>query len=102
MLDAAREALEGLASLLAESETGWFFGAATPGLFDASVFAYTYLMVRYMADRAYSRTSSREKKHDDKAARSGSGLGDLVKSAGDGELAGHVRRVMEAVGWDGI
>jgi len=102
VLDAAREALGGLASLLAESETGWFFDAPTPGLFDASVFAYTYLMVRYMSDGTDSGSSSRGKTHDDKAASSWSGLGDLVKSAGDGELAGHVRRVMEAVGWDGI
>lgn len=40
---AATEALRALSTLLGEDE--WFFGAETPGLFDAEVFAYTYLML---------------------------------------------------------
>jgi metaxin len=39
----AEEAFTALDSLLGESE--WFFGADTPGLFDASVFAYTHLLL---------------------------------------------------------
>ncbi|KAK4444835.1 hypothetical protein QBC34DRAFT_384885 [Podospora aff. communis PSN243] len=81
---AAREALEALATLLAESQTGWFFGAVAPTLFDAGVFAYTYLMVRYMDG-------------DSEAGR----LGGMVKSAGEGELESHRRRVLEAAGWGG-
>ncbi|KAF4983313.1 hypothetical protein FZEAL_1251 [Fusarium zealandicum] len=38
----ATAALHALSALLADDE--WFFGAAGPGLFDADVFAYTYLM----------------------------------------------------------
>ena len=36
-------ALAALSTLLGEDE--WFFGADEPGLFDASVFAYTYLIM---------------------------------------------------------
>ncbi|KAK0638871.1 hypothetical protein B0T16DRAFT_233959 [Cercophora newfieldiana] len=79
--EGAREALEALAALLAESETGWFFGAQRPTLFDAGVFAFTYLMVRYMDGEG--------------------GLGGMVKGAGDGELEGHRRRVLEAARWGG-
>ncbi|KAK0614067.1 hypothetical protein B0T14DRAFT_527580 [Immersiella caudata] len=78
---AAREALESLAALLAESETGWFFGEQAPTLFDAGVFAFTYLMVKYM---------------------DGNGEGDLggmVKGAGDGELERHRKGVLDAAGW---
>ncbi|KAF2997193.1 hypothetical protein E8E13_006341 [Curvularia kusanoi] len=39
----AEEALEALDSLLGEHD--WFFGAGKPGLFDASVFAYTHLLL---------------------------------------------------------
>ncbi|KAL0942449.1 uncharacterized protein CTRU02_200335 [Colletotrichum truncatum] len=48
----ARSAFEALAALLNESEgggggggTGWFFAAEDPTLFDASVFAYTHLLL---------------------------------------------------------
>lgn len=43
LLADAREAFEALAVLLKEDE--WFFGASGPGLFDASVFAYTHLLL---------------------------------------------------------
>lgn len=39
----AEEAFTALDSLLGDNE--WFFGADTPGLFDASVFAYTHLLL---------------------------------------------------------
>ncbi|KAF5507061.1 Metaxin-1 [Colletotrichum aenigma] len=44
----ARDAFKALATLLDESGsggTGWFFGAEEPTLFDASVFAYTHLLL---------------------------------------------------------
>jgi len=40
----AEEAFEALASLLGEDDQ-WFFGQEKPGLFDASVFAYTHLLL---------------------------------------------------------
>ncbi|MCJ1224525.1 hypothetical protein MMC12_001170 [Toensbergia leucococca] len=40
---AANEAFAALSTLLGEEE--WFFGAEGPGLFDASVFAYTHLLI---------------------------------------------------------
>ncbi|KAI0505959.1 hypothetical protein F5B22DRAFT_489341 [Xylaria bambusicola] len=39
----AREAFRALNALLADEE--WFFGSRTPGLFDATVFSYTYLIL---------------------------------------------------------
>ena len=39
----AEEAFKALATLLGEDE--YFFGAEQPGLFDASVFAYTHLLL---------------------------------------------------------
>jgi len=39
----AEEAFAALDMLLADDD--WFFGAARPGLFDASVFAYTHLLL---------------------------------------------------------
>jgi metaxin len=42
LLADATTALRALSSLLGEDK--WFFGADGPGLFDADLFAYTYLM----------------------------------------------------------
>lgn len=39
----AAAALRSLSAILADDD--WFFGASGPGLFDADVFAYTYLML---------------------------------------------------------
>jgi len=39
----AEEAFAALETVLGNDE--WFFGAAKPGLFDASVFAYTHLLL---------------------------------------------------------
>ena len=76
----AEEALEALAGVLGESGTDWFFGAEGPGIFDCSVFAYTYLMMVFMAGEG--------------------GLGRLVKRAGRGELEGHKEKVFR-LGWRG-
>lgn len=43
LYDQAEEAFTALDSLLGDNE--WFFGAEKPGLFDASVFAYTHLLL---------------------------------------------------------
>ncbi|KAK3360290.1 hypothetical protein B0T25DRAFT_126624 [Lasiosphaeria hispida] len=76
-----QEALEALAELLRESETGWFFDAEEPGVFDASVFAYTYLLSRHVSDRDISGT---------------------VKTAAGGTLDKHRIRMLEMAwpGWD--
>ncbi|KAM0198233.1 hypothetical protein ACHAPA_009094 [Fusarium lateritium] len=42
IFDDAKTALEALSALLGDDK--WFFGAEGPGLFDADIFAYTYLM----------------------------------------------------------
>ncbi|KAK3370266.1 hypothetical protein B0H63DRAFT_486621 [Podospora didyma] len=77
---AARDALNALASLLAESETGWFFSATAPTLFDASVFAYTHLMLQVLSEA-----------DGEDAAR----LGVLVGQAGSGELRSHQQRIYQ-------
>ncbi|KAL1297228.1 hypothetical protein AAFC00_004792 [Neodothiora populina] len=43
LMIAATEAFEALSTLLGEDE--WFFAQTEPGLFDASLFAYTYLLL---------------------------------------------------------
>lgn len=43
VMQEAEEAIDALATLLGESE--WFFGQSKPTLFDASVFAYTHLIL---------------------------------------------------------
>ncbi|KAK1770875.1 hypothetical protein QBC33DRAFT_597384 [Phialemonium atrogriseum] len=73
----AASALSALAALLADSGTGWFFGRAAPGEFDAAVFAYTQLLLGgglAWVDRR---------------------LADLARDAGEGELVGHRGRI-----WD--
>ncbi|KAK3325267.1 hypothetical protein B0H66DRAFT_116440 [Apodospora peruviana] len=69
----ARDALEALASLLAQSETGWFFNEKEPGLFDASVFGYTYLIGEFFD-------------HHDEGDRS---LGRMVRQTGNRGLVRH-------------
>ncbi|KAK3900926.1 hypothetical protein C8A05DRAFT_45334 [Staphylotrichum tortipilum] len=77
----AREAMEALAGMVGESGTGWVFGEARPGVFDAGLFSYTHLMMEFM----------------------GEGLGRMVSESGKGELARHRGRMLEAAwpGWDG-
>lgn len=43
ILESADDALSSLSTLLDENE--WFFGQEKPDLFDASVFAYTHLLL---------------------------------------------------------
>ncbi|KAK4241616.1 hypothetical protein C8A03DRAFT_30198 [Achaetomium macrosporum] len=90
---AAWDALCALASLLAESETGWFFGAQRPGTFDASLFAYTHLMMEYMPEGSSAAEGRRRTM----------ALGAMVARAGKGELARHRERVLRVAwpGWDG-
>ncbi|KAM7198010.1 hypothetical protein V8F33_005277 [Rhypophila sp. PSN 637] len=92
----AKEALEALAYELsidnpgAEGNTGWFFGATEPGLFDAAVFAYVYLMVRF-----FSRPDNAEGEKESGEEETRPWLGDLVRQAGNGELVGHMNRILE-------
>ncbi|KAB5554493.1 hypothetical protein GE09DRAFT_1058820 [Coniochaeta sp. 2T2.1] len=83
----AEKAFDSLALLLRESETGWFFGVEKPGVFDAAVFAYTYLVevVEVEGGRGLKW-------------RDGGRLDGLVRRAGNGELVAHRERVWEA-GW---
>ncbi|KAK3685452.1 hypothetical protein B0T22DRAFT_537775 [Podospora appendiculata] len=89
---AALEAFEALAGLLAESETGWFFGAAQPTLFDASVFAYTHLMLRYLGP-GEENGSAQAAEAPFVPAR----LGVVVGCAGAGELERHRERMLKRV-----
>ena len=59
MRDAA-QAFEALSALLGQND--WFFGQERPGLLDASVFAYTYLVLRGVLDwRSNALTEMLEK-----------------------------------------
>lgn len=44
----AEDAFRALETVLATDQ--WFFGAERPGLFDASVFAYTHLLLQELGD----------------------------------------------------
>lgn len=99
---AARDALSALAALLAESGTGWFFGAEAPTEFDAALFSYTHLMMEFMSgDGGGSR--GEEEEEEKKQRGGGVALGEMVRAAGTGELARHRRRMLDAAwpGWDG-
>ncbi|KAK0728462.1 hypothetical protein B0T26DRAFT_738798 [Lasiosphaeria miniovina] len=91
MYAGARDALDALADLLAESETGWFFGAPSPSLFDASVFAYTHLMRRLLDGGADGEGED---------LKIPARLGALVRDAGTGELESHRSRLLEML-WPG-
>lgn len=80
--NSAGDALDALASLLSESETGWAFGVERPGMFDAALFSYTHLMMQYMSG--------------DEAADGTRALGVMVREAGNGELARHRDRMLDA------
>lgn len=54
----AEEAFAALEMLLGKDE--WFFNNATPGLFDASVFAYTHLLLDNKLGRGWENTSLRD------------------------------------------
>jgi metaxin len=73
---------------LSESKTGWFFGAESPGVFDATLFSYTHLMMEYMAGES--------------AVEPGRALGRMVQEAGDGELVRHRERLLEVAWPDGV
>ncbi|CCC12518.1 hypothetical protein SMACR_08376 [Sordaria macrospora] len=86
---AAVNAFEALATLLSESKTGWFFGAQTPTIFDASVFAYTHLMLQYMSD------AKGEGEDDGGSIFRSRRLGNMVRRAGSAELEQHHDRLFE-------
>ena len=86
---AAVNAFEALATLLSESKTGWFFGADTPTIFDASVFSYTHLMLKYMSG------AKGEAEEEEGSIYSSRRLGDMVRRAGSGELEQHHRRLFD-------
>ncbi|RMZ77910.1 hypothetical protein DV738_g4128, partial [Chaetothyriales sp. CBS 135597] len=47
LYEAADEAFKALSTLLGTSDSFFFFNAAEPGLFDASLFAYTHLLLEF-------------------------------------------------------
>lgn len=53
----AEEAFAALETVLGDGE--WFFGAAKPGLFDASVFAYTHLLLDKALGNGWSESRLR-------------------------------------------
>ena len=73
----SEKAIEALAELLGDDE--WFFGEARPGLFDASVFAYTNL---FLQDRSEWRDGR---------------MGEALRRCET--LIGHRRRIVD--GWYG-
>lgn len=85
------DAAGALAGLLAESPTGWFFGAEGPTVFDCAVFAYTHLMVEYMGDTTDGVGGEKKDKHGE---GEGGRLGELVRKAGRGELDEHRVRML--------
>lgn len=85
----AGKAFEALAVLLGESGTGWFFGVDKPGVFDAGVFAYTYLVMEMTEGGLAWRDDGR--------------LDRMVRKAGGGELVRHRERIWEMCwGRDGM
>ena len=54
----AEEAFAALDTLLGQDK--WFFGASRPGLFDASVFAYTHLLLDEELGRGWLDTRLRD------------------------------------------
>lgn len=54
----AEEAFAALETLLGDDK--WFFGASRPGLFDASVFAYTHLLLDDNLGRGWADTRLRD------------------------------------------
>lgn len=73
---------------------GWFFDARGPGLFDVGVFAYTFLMVKFFSSLSSSSTSATNPTAEKERER-GQLLGDMVKTAGNGELIRHMNRILE-------
>jgi metaxin len=90
--DRAEKAWESLAELLAESETGWFFGVEKPGVFDAAVFAYSHLVE--------NRESQEGEEGKGLRWRDGGRLDGMVRGAGRGELIEHRERIWEMC-WGG-
>lgn len=94
--DEAWDALQALASFLAESESDgpWFSNATEPGEMDCAVFGFTFLMMWFFGVPLEIGDVGDEKKWES--------LGGMVQAAGKGELEGHVRRMAERAGWGGV
>ncbi|KAH8911791.1 hypothetical protein BR93DRAFT_932912 [Coniochaeta sp. PMI_546] len=92
----AEGAFESLARLLGESETGWFFGVEKPGVFDAAVFAYTWLVINRGSEVESERGGGRQGLEWCDGGR----LDGIVRRAGGGELVRHRERVWEMC-WGG-
>ena len=58
MYNQAEEAFAALDTLLAKDD--WFFGTSGPGLFDASVFAYTHLLLDDELAKGWADTRLRD------------------------------------------
>lgn len=58
----ARKALDALSSLLGDDQ--FFFGKSDPGLFDASLFAYTHLILDESLGWKHNPLATDIKKHD--------------------------------------
>lgn len=61
LLKDAEEAIGALSTLLGENQ--WFFDQETPGLFDASLFAYTYLALDTTLEWQYNKLAEILKRH---------------------------------------
>jgi metaxin len=57
----AENAFDALSTLLSEDE--FFFGRTTPGIFDASVFAYTHLLLDESMHWKYNRLGQLLRRH---------------------------------------
>ncbi|KAM3074241.1 hypothetical protein ACMFMG_002935 [Clarireedia jacksonii] len=79
--DEAEKAFEALSVLLGDEK--WFFGEKEPTLFDASIFAYTYLLL------------------DDAMGWKDRRLVEMVEKSGKGNLVRHSRRLFKRC-WDDI
>ncbi|TGZ85522.1 hypothetical protein EX30DRAFT_346051 [Ascodesmis nigricans] len=60
----ADSAFSSLATLLADQGGDWFFGAAEPGLFDATVYSYTHLILTLPWDRRAATLQHTLRKYD--------------------------------------
>lgn len=73
LIKEATEAFEALSALLQRDE--WFFGAKEPGLFDASLFAYTQLILDEQLGWKYNPLEEALEQHDNLVEHRGRILG---------------------------
>lgn len=97
--DEAWDALQALASFLAESDGQWFTDAPEPGEMDCAVFGFTFLMMWFFGVPLEIGDAG---DNGDRGKKKWESLGGMVQAAGKGELEGHVRRMAERAGWGGV